>query len=560
MVVVPDAGPADEGPLDFGPGGGPDLSGPLDFGSLDTGAPDVGVATAPRAAPTALNFGPVRLFSPKVVTTEVSTDVDRTLRLRIEPPDPDVTLIATEITLGADESVSVPVVFRPTEARNLSAQLVIESCGGACPVRVALTGTGRAPGIRCDDIDVGVIPAGTCVETELPCTNLVAQEPVFLGGTLSGMGGGLLSDTFVVPAQQDFEVNVEVCAPEVGTFEYVLSTDYRFPGNFDETERTTIRVEGANGMPLTCRLEISSSLDFGTVNLMQIQGGSVELSNRGTAVCNVGTPVLTGPHLQDFSVPGARSFSLDPGRSTNVAVQFSPSQSGLRQAALTFPSNDPVQPNATAALRGVGQSMTVTGFRVQTTSGIPSLPTGRGLTFTNLDDGFAREPLPFSFSFLGTSVSEVFISSNGFVSFSQSGAGSLTNRTMPSANNPNQLVAWFWDDLILDLPGSQVTVALQGTAPNRRQVFTFRRIRRFGGGGVANGDTELNLQVELHETTNEIVVHYGSTSSLTAASNFDASVGWENAGGTRGADPLMCSPTCALSTWPTNTKYRYIPN
>ncbi|MEL6184223.1 MAG: choice-of-anchor D domain-containing protein [Myxococcota bacterium] len=560
MVVV-DGGSIDPPPDGGVDGGSPDAVAVSDLGAApDIGGPDLGVDGPPSVRPISVDFGAVRVESTKVLAVTVSTARARTLEMSLESSNSSFQLVANQVSIGANETFQVPIVFRPTEEGEETTQLLIESCGGACPLRVPLRAVGVAQGIRCSDLDAGAIPTGTCVERALQCTNLTAQEPVFNGGNFGGPGR-VLSDQLVVPASQDFEVELEVCAPGVGPIESLVTTDFRFPGNVDELQVARVQVEGRDAMPMSCQLDVSpASLDFGPVNLMSTEVEIVQLTNRGTANCQLGAIQVQGLNSGDFAstIPGAAP--IPPGRSASLTVRFTPTQTGPREATLNISSNDPNRPVVTVEVQGSGQSGTVTGYRIQTSSGLPSLPPGRALTFSNNDDGSAREPLPFAFEFLGTSVSEVFVSTNGFLTFDSRSAGSLTNRAIPSGNNPNRLVAWFWDDLILDIPGSEVTVSLQGTSPNRRMIFVFRRIRRFGGGGVGNADTELFAQVELHETSHEVAVHYGQAISRTAASNFDASAGWENETGSAGADVLMCSPSCTLANWPTNTRYRYIPN
>lgn len=65
----------------------------------------------------------------------------------------------------------------------------------------------------------------------------------------------------------------------------------------------------------------------------------------------------------------------------------------------------------------------------------------------NADDGYYQTSMPFSFYFYGSARSTLYISTNGFVTFSSSGASSPTSVTIPNTNAPNAFIAPFWRDL-----------------------------------------------------------------------------------------------------------------
>ena len=71
-----------------------------------------------------------------------------------------------------------------------------------------------------------------------------------------------------------------------------------------------------------------------------------------------------------------------------------------------------------------------------------------GETITDMGDDDYRGPiqLPFEFSFYGEIYSQVFINSNGFISF-DTGSGIYNNSFIPDLGIPNNLISLFWDDL-----------------------------------------------------------------------------------------------------------------
>jgi PKD repeat protein len=144
-----------------------------------------------------------------------------------------------------------------------------------------------------------------------------------------------------------------------------------------------------------------------------------------------------------------------------------------------------------------------------------------GETITNMGDDDYRGPiqLPFEFSFYGEDYSEVFINSNGFISF---GSGSIVynNSAIPEMGIPNNLIALFWDDLN---PASGGTIEY-GQIDNS-WICSFTNVREYGGSGT------ISAQVILTEN-DEIFFQY-----LDFSNGLDINgetIGIENSTGTAG--------------------------
>jgi hypothetical protein len=119
------------------------------------------------------------------------------------------------------------------------------------------------------------------------------------------------------------------------------------------------------------------------------------------------------------------------------------------------------------------------------------------------DDGHPSSALllPFPFKLWGSDRTQVWPSTNGFLSFGTSaladrrgGVGALPDSTKDA------IVAPFWDDLYLDeSPTSDLCFKTAGQAPRRRFVVEWLNARRFGHPG-----TSLTFQVVLAEETGAI--------------------------------------------------------
>ncbi len=161
-------------------------------------------------------------------------------------------------------------------------------------------------------------------------------------------------------------------------------------------------------------------------------------------------------------------------------------------------------------------------------SNIPYAPlTGNGInTGITCDDCLSSAlPIGFSFDFFCSPQTQFLASSNGFITFDLASfsSGCCSGQTIPDPFDPNNLIAFAWEDLN---PGScgNISYFTTGTAPNRRLCVNYNNVCLFGSTQTVNG------QIILYETTNVIEIH---TTSI--ASNFNIMTqGIENAGGTVG--------------------------
>ncbi|PLX85489.1 MAG: hypothetical protein C0617_04130 [Desulfuromonas sp.] len=151
------------------------------------------------------------------------------------------------------------------------------------------------------------------------------------------------------------------------------------------------------------------------------------------------------------------------------------------------------------------------------------------------DEGSPFLPLGFTFNFYGIDYTELKVSSNGFLGFSDfpsSGccsAGCCSGDPIPTAGGKiDNLIAGLWDDL--DPANGQTSIYYEtlGTTPNRRFVVQIDDTPRWPNTGSNT------FQYILFEGSNTIVVNY-----LRAEVDSNTSIGVENADGTVGlAYPL----------------------
>ena len=143
------------------------------------------------------------------------------------------------------------------------------------------------------------------------------------------------------------------------------------------------------------------------------------------------------------------------------------------------------------------------------------------VTFPNgdLDDGYTNAiPLGFNVKFYGTEYSNVYLSTNGFLSFSALTNATYTNAQIPNAGVPNNMVAMFWDDLDGRTQGT-----VHRLQDGNKFYIQFTNWQKYSGTG------SLTFQVVVNQN-GKIVVYYNN---MNATLN-SATVGIENATGNDG--------------------------
>ncbi len=155
-------------------------------------------------------------------------------------------------------------------------------------------------------------------------------------------------------------------------------------------------------------------------------------------------------------------------------------------------------------------------------------------TYSAKDEGYTTINMGMNFKFYGNVYSTVYVTSNGFLTFTLPSGSSFTNASIPGGSAPNNFIAPFWDDLdgkttgkvFYKLDGSKFTV----------QYFNWNK---YTGTGV------LNFQVVLY-SSGKIMYYYNEcTTTLNSAS-----VGIENTTGTIGLqiakDAIYVKPNLAV--------------
>ncbi len=282
----------------------------------------------------------------------------------------------------------------------------------------------------------------------------------------------------------------------------------------DNTDCTSTLCQGGICAPTTCS---NNAPDTGETDLDC--GGICGASCVGDKICTAGTDCVSGQCAAGLclgstgDVCAANASCVNQVCNPNIAVSSEP---------LTF-APEAVGPNAT-----------------------PITTDDDGLPFD--DEAYTGAiPLGFGFNFYGNRYTNIYVSSNGWASFTPPTSSTFSRAAIPATGTPNNLIAMWWADLD---PGSAGTVTYEttGTAPNRKFILTFDGVDYYTFSGAPEPST---FQLVLTETANTADIH---CTSCTNGGGSTRTQGIENATGTAGLATTGVNNAIATKT---NTSIRF---
>lgn len=216
-------------------------------------------------------------------------------------------------------------------------------------------------------------------------------------------------------------------------------------------------------------------------------------------------------------MPGGQTVPLaDDGSGADITAndgiytgQWTPSAPG--SYALKFPDGSTA---AVEVLTPYGVTQTTYTYRI--------------ITGTNLnlaDDSVATVTSPFAIPFGGGSFTNLYVSSNGTLSFTDQFDGyenfSLSTNGFPSTETaPTTLVAPMWEDLY-PLKGTSQNVywAVTGSAPNRELVVEWRNVLSYAC--LSDDPNSVTFQVVFKEGSSDVLFNYADAVFGGACSYLD---------------------------------------
>ncbi len=204
---------------------------------------------------------------------------------------------------------------------------------------------------------------------------------------------------------------------------------------------------------------------------------------------------------------------------------------GLRALALALVVLSPLASNEAIAASGGPDTF---GYRwsdntgaLDTYSPVYTWAPISGTALTLSDDQLSSPiSLPFPFTFYGVSYSQLTVSSNGYLSFTNDTNGCCSGLNPPNAAIPNGWVGFHWNDMWPPGTGGRVAWATGGVAPNRYFVVEFNAVAHC----CTNGSNPASAQAWLYEGSTEIVFQINTAT----ADGSNTTIGIENQDGTAG--------------------------
>jgi hypothetical protein len=160
---------------------------------------------------------------------------------------------------------------------------------------------------------------------------------------------------------------------------------------------------------------------------------------------------------------------------------------------------------------------------------LPISSLGTQLTFGSTDGDAVRGPysLGFSFPFYGQIYDRVWISANGWISFTDSAYTNPANRMLPSSSAPAAAICAWWDDLKPQLSGTNVRFWSNGADS---AAVHYENVRA----GTAPSQGTYNFQILL-TTRGDVKIFYGDMGTIRLNS---ATIGIQDHTRTRGLTVL----------------------
>jgi gliding motility-associated-like protein len=159
----------------------------------------------------------------------------------------------------------------------------------------------------------------------------------------------------------------------------------------------------------------------------------------------------------------------------------------------------------------------------------------------------------FNFCFFGTTYTQFYIGSNGWISFSGGQPTTFTTQTIPTANAlvPKNCIMGPWQDWHPGL-GGQIRYQVQGTAPCRKLIVSWIGVPMFSCTG-----NQGTFHIVIHESTNYIDNYIQNKPACLQWQGGTATEGIHNAAGTIG----IAVPGRNSTAWVTNNDaWRWTPS
>ncbi|AWI27107.1 choice-of-anchor D domain-containing protein [Flavobacterium pallidum] len=396
----------------------------------------------------------------------------------------------TQTAGGTSNSISV-------SAGSTSGNITVTpsiACGSGTPRTLAVTATAMptilttTPGSR---TGAGAVNLGATAST-----GTISWFGAATGGVALGTGTTFTTPDIVTSTTFYIEVSNGSCttSPRTGILATVNAPEIAVSGN------------GYNIADEDTTPETTDYTDFGTVNVMISSTKTYTIQNIGTLPLTIGTFTIGGANASEFVLLTSPATTLAAGATTTFSVKFTPTAAGVRNATLSFVTNDSDENPFNFYIRGTGGTGVTPEINIQ----------GLGVTII---DGAARglvaDGTLFTTTTIGSSTTRTFTIQNvgtgpltlsGGPNFAVvTGSGFFTVLTQPAGTIAAGSSTTFQVRFTPTSTGSAVAIVTINNSDDDEGIFDFV----IEGTGVIAGR---DIGIE----GNEVAIADGATSSSVA--------------------------------------------
>ncbi|MEV5612981.1 S8 family serine peptidase [Streptomyces sp. NPDC052225] len=267
-----------------------------------------------------------------------------------------------------------------------------------------------------------------------------------------------------------------------------------------------------SGVQVSGDTPLTQDIALTTLARHAVSGTVLDVTGKPLAKATVGVP---GTPVDSVTTAADGTFTLPKVAEGTYTLKVTPAEPVLCNAAYTAELK--VDGDVTRTVRlpnrtdDAGNSCAPAAY-----SWIP----GSSKVALSGDEDAKTVSLPFPVSFYGVTYSSASVTTDGLVNFLSSRIGDYDNEALPTADQPNGIVAPLWDDLALDKKSS-VQTATTGTAGSRKFAVVWNNVL------FAGTTNRATFEAVFDEATGAITFQYQSV----AGNGSSATVGIENQAG-----------------------------
>lgn len=286
----------------------------------------------------------------------------------------------------------------------------------------------------------------------------------------------------------------------------------------NDTSYSNVFTLTVNQLPVIVIQPEDTIMCRGTALMLEASGGLTYEWSPNYPENNVNGAVLTVNHFmsEKYVVTAYDINNCGNTDTIDVNVYDSPEILSITAAQHIVCAGDSTNLNAVVSK---AYEINLTNFEIKDTTGFVTGPYGD-------DVSSGAITLPFNFEFYNQTYNQLYINTNGIVSFESPSVILNEAQAIPTTNTINNFIALCWSDLIAE--EGDIKYGTIGAYPNRVFVIDFNDVN------FINSLKNISGQIQLYEGSNKIQLHIDTFNNIS----IPKAIGIENQNGSKGLSPL----------------------